>query len=185
MVSALNRAVIGALFVSAVTSAAPASPVAAPLTELPGASMIVAQSPHNPKTSRGSVMAVTDAWTRATPGSAKVAVGYARITNTGTEPDRLVGGTIPQAARGEMHETSVSENVVRMRPVEQGLEIAPGATVELKPGGHHLMFLDLKGPLREGERFKGTFLFQNAGALEVEFVVRPIGAQNAGHEHKH
>ena len=79
-------------------------------------------------------------WSRATPAGAKVGGGYLRITNTGPEPDRLVGGTFPLAAKVEVHEMSLEDNVMRMKQVEGGLEIEPGATVELKPGGYHLMF---------------------------------------------
>ena len=72
---------------------------------------------------------------------------------------------------------------MRMKPVEGGLEIGPGATVELRPGGYHLMFMDLKEPLREGRTVKGTLVFEKAGTLEVEYVVRPIGGGPAEHRH--
>ena len=66
-------------------------------------------------------------------------------------------------------------DVMRMKPVEGGLEIRPGATVELKPGGYHLMFMDLKEPLKEGETIKGTLVFEKAGSVEVEYAVRGMG----------
>ncbi|HEX8662497.1 MAG TPA: DUF1775 domain-containing protein [Beijerinckiaceae bacterium] len=123
-------------------------------------------------------------WSRATPGGAKVAAGYMRITNTGAEPDRLVGGTLAQAGRFEVHEVSMAGDVARMRPLEKGLEIAPGAAVELKPGGLHIMFMDLKEPLAEGRTLKGTLVFEKAGAVEVDYAVRSIAARG-GDEHRH
>jgi copper(I)-binding protein len=73
---------------------------------------------------------------------------------------------------------------MRMKPVEGGLEIKPGATVELKPGGFHLMFMDLKEPLKEGQSVKGTLSFEKAGTIEVEYTVRGMGGA-APAEHKH
>src|SRR5687767_10248181 len=80
-------------------------------------------------------------WSRATPGGARVAGGFMKITNHGKESDRLIGGRLPNAGRFEIHESTEVGGVMRMRPLTQGLEIKPGETVELKPGGHHLMFM--------------------------------------------
>lgn len=115
-------------------------------------------------------------WTRATPPGAKVAGGYVTITNTGTQADRLIGGSFAMSERVEVHEMSVTDGVMRMQQLEKGLEIPPGGTVELKPGGLHLMFLGLTGGPREGERIKGTLSFAKAGDVEVEFAVEPLGA---------
>jgi copper(I)-binding protein len=139
----------------------------------------------------GSIAAVgalriENPWARATPNGAKVGGGYLKIVNTGTEPDRLVGGTVPVAGRLEVHEMSTADGVMRMRPVDK-LEIPAGGSVELKPGGYHAMFLDLKEPLKEGDRIKGTLLFEKAGPVTIEYVVRGIAAQSAaaGGEHVH
>ncbi|MGF9763609.1 DUF1775 domain-containing protein [Microvirga sp. 0TCS3.31] len=123
-------------------------------------------------------------WSRATPGGAKVGGGYLRITNTGTAPDRLIGGSFPLASKVEVHEMRLEGDVMRMKAVEGGLEIKPGATVELKPGGLHLMFVDLKEPLKEGQILKGTLAFEKAGPVEVEYTVRGMGGA-APAEHKH
>jgi copper(I)-binding protein len=117
-------------------------------------------------------------WTRATPGGAKVGGAYLKITNTGTEPDRLVGGTLPVAATVEVHEMSMTDGVMKMRKLDKGLEIKPGETVELKPGGFHIMFTGLKSGLKQGETLKGTLQFEKAGSVEVEYRVAPIGAQS-------
>ncbi|MGL5445996.1 MAG: copper chaperone PCu(A)C [Rhabdaerophilum sp.] len=124
-------------------------------------------------------------WTRATPGGAKVAGGYMKITNNGTMPDRLIGGTAVPAGIFEVHEMKMEGNVMRMRALAKGLEIKPGQTVELKPGGLHVMFIDLKSPLKEGEKFKGTLVFEKAGTIEVEYAVeaRSSAGGHGGHQH--
>lgn len=123
-------------------------------------------------------------WTRATPGGAKVAGGYMRITNTGAEPDRLVGGSFPLAGRFEVHEMAVANGVMTMRELAAGLEIAPGQTVELKPGGYHLMFMELREQVRAGAPIRGTLIFARAGSVEIEYQVTPVGARApSGHGH--
>ena len=116
-------------------------------------------------------------WLRATPGGAKVAGGYVTLTNAGASGDRLIGAAIPQAGRGEIHSMSTEGGVMKMAPVEGGLAVEPGKTVELKPGGLHLMFLDLKDGLKAGETVAGTLTFEKAGTVLVTFSVAPIGAQ--------
>jgi periplasmic copper chaperone A len=125
-------------------------------------------------------------WARATPKGAKVAGGYLRIVNTGTAPDRLIGGSSPAARKFEIHEMSMQGDVMKMRPLPQGLEIKPGQTVELKPGSFHIMFLELKQPFEKGERVKGTLVFEKAGAVDVEYVVEAAGSSPQGAEqHRH
>jgi copper(I)-binding protein len=146
---------------------------------------LVAAAGTSPVVTAGA-LTIQAPWMRATPGGAKVAGGYVRVTNTGKEPDRLVDASIPLATRGEVHSMSVENGVARMAPVEGGLEIKPGETVELKPGGYHLMFMDMKSGLKEGDMVKGTLDFAKAGRVEVTFQVAGIGAQSAGSaEHVH
>ena len=122
-------------------------------------------------------------WTRATPGGAKVAGGYLTIQNNGSTPDRLVGGASDIAGRIEIHEMAVRDGIMTMRPLDAGLEIKPGDKAELKPGGYHIMFMELKRPLKEGERVKGTLQFEKAGKVAVEFAVQGVGARDTGHKH--
>ena len=124
-------------------------------------------------------------WSRATPGGAKVASGYMRIVNRGSEPDRLIGGTTTVAGRFELHESSTVDGVARMTPVAGGLMIKPGESVELKPGGLHVMLADLKGPLKEGDVISGTLVFEKAGTVAVQYRIGGIGAQSAGDAHHH
>ncbi|MFC4172774.1 DUF1775 domain-containing protein [Microvirga sp. GCM10011540] len=148
----------------------------------PGVTLVAA--PGASASATAGSLAIEQPWSRATPPGAKVGGGYLRITNKGQEPDRLVGGSFALAGRVEMHEMSLDGTVMRMKPVQGGLAIEPGRTLEFKPGGYHLMFMDLKEPLREGQTHKGTLVFEKAGTVEVEYAVRPMGAQGAA-EHKH
>jgi copper(I)-binding protein len=124
-------------------------------------------------------------WSRATPKGASVAGGYLVIENKGAAPDRLVGGSSEIAGRFEIHEVKMEGGVMKMRPLDGGVEIAPGKSVKFEPGGYHLMFLDLKQPPVEGKRFKGTLVFEKAGKVEVEYVVEGMGEKGGGHEHHH
>jgi copper(I)-binding protein len=117
-------------------------------------------------------------WTRATPGGAKVGGAYLKITNTGAAADRLIGGSLPTATAVEVHEMSMTDGVMKMRKLEEGLEIKPGQTVELKPGGYHLMFIGLSQALQQGHPVKGALQFEKAGSVEVEYRVAPIGARS-------
>jgi len=119
---------------------------------------------------------VEQPWLRATPGGAKVGGGYMTITNTGTTPDRFLGGTLPQAGRFELHEMKMEGATMRMREVKGGLEIGPGQTVELKPSGYHIMLMDLRAPFKQGDKLKGQLRFEKAGTMDVEFKVESIGA---------
>ena len=120
-------------------------------------------------------------WARATPKGAQIGGGYLKITNTGKTPDRLTGGVSPVAGKVEVHEMSMSGGVMKMRQLGNGLEIKPGETVELKPGGYHLMFTNLKQQLEQGKPFTATLSFEKAGKVDLQFDVEGIGAQGTGH----
>lgn len=139
----------------------------------------LAQAPTT-GTSAGGVAAV-EPWSRATPGGARVGAGYLVIENTGPAPDRFVGAETELSDKVELHETRVAEGVARMLPVA-GIAIPPGGRIEMKPGGYHLMLTGLKRPLKEGERFSGTLVFEKAGRVPVSFAVRGLGA-GAHHHH--
>ena len=105
-------------------------------------------------------LVITQAWSRATPGGAKVAGGYLTIENKGSAPDRLIGGSSDIAAKVQVHEMATNNGVMTMRPLDSGLTIEPGKTVTLAPGGYHLMMLDLKGPLKRGDKLAGKPIFR-------------------------
>lgn len=124
-------------------------------------------------------LVVSKPWTRVTPPGAKVAGGFLTITNKGKVADRLVGGTVDIAGRMEVHEMTMDGGVMKMREVAGGLEIKPGETVELKPGGYHVMFMDLKSNPVEGTQVKGTLKFEKAGEAHIAYDVAPLGAKSA------
>ena len=115
-------------------------------------------------------------WSRATPKGATVAGGYMKIINTGATPDRLIGGSSEAAPKFEIHEMSMQGGVMKMRQLPNGIELKPGQTVELKPGGYHLMFVGITAPFEQGKRVKGTLEFEKAGKIEVEYAVEAIGS---------
>jgi copper(I)-binding protein len=125
-------------------------------------------------------LVITQAWSRATPGGAKVGGGYLTIENKGTTPDRLIGGSADVAAKVQVHEMSMNNGVMTMRPVEEGLVIEPGKTVKLAPAGYHLMIMDLKSPLKQGDKVPVTLEFEKAGKVAVTLDVEGIGAQGPG-----
>ena len=129
-------------------------------------------------------LVIDQPWTRATPKSATVAGGYVKITNTGSTPDRLIGGSADVARKFEVHQMSMDGGVMKMRELTGGLEIPPGATVELKPGSYHIMMMNLSRPLSKGDTVKGSLTFEKAGKVDVEFAVEAIGG-NPAKQHGH
>jgi hypothetical protein len=130
-------------------------------------------------------LVITQAWSRATPGGAKIAGGYLTIENKGSAPDRLIGGAGDVAGKIEVHEMSMKDGVMTMRPLDKGLTIEPGKTVKLAPGGYHLMMLDLKTPLKQGDKVPVTLEFEKAGKVKLSLDVQGVGAQApaGGHDH--
>ena len=122
-------------------------------------------------------LVVSQAWSRATPGGAKVAGGFLTITNNGKADDRLVAITADVAGRTEVHEMSMDNGVMKMRPVEGGLAVPAGKTVTLAPGGYHLMLEELKSPLKQGEHVPVTLQFEKAGKVQVTLDVQGVGAK--------
>ncbi|WP_245410496.1 copper chaperone PCu(A)C [Notoacmeibacter marinus] len=123
---------------------------------------------------------------RATPPNAKVAAGYLTVENKGGETDRLIGGSVDFSDRIEIHEMAVEDGVMKMRPLADGLEIAPGEEVELKPGSYHLMLMGMRDTLKEGETRTLTVEFEKAGALTMDVPVVPFAMSgDSGHAAEH
>ncbi len=120
---------------------------------------------------------ITQAWSRATPGGAKIGGGYLTIENKGSAPDRLIHCSGDVAAKIEVHEMSMKNGVMTMRPLDNGLTIEPGKTVKLAPGGFHLMLFDLKSPLKQGDKVPVTLEFEKAGKVTISLDVQGLGAQ--------
>ena len=114
-------------------------------------------------------------WTRATPPGAKVGAGFMQLRNAGAA-DRVVGASSPVAGRVEMHVTMREGDVMKMREVT-AFEVPAGGTFELKPGGAHLMLMDLKRPLKKGEKVPLTLKLEKGGELKLELTVEEMGAR--------
>jgi periplasmic copper chaperone A len=123
---------------------------------------------------------VSNPFARATPPGAKVAGAFMSIENQGKEADRLVGVTSPAAGVVAIHEMAMNGGVMTMHAV-QGIDLKPGATVELRPGGYHVMLEDLKQPLKQGDQIPLLLTFEKAGAMEIKVKVEAMGA--AAHTH--
>ena len=124
---------------------------------------------------------VEDAWSRATPPGAKIAAGYLVVHNSGSAPDRLVSVSSPAAERVETHITVREGDISRMREVK-GYEIPANGMFEAKPGGAHLMFVNIKTPFKEGATIPATLKFAKAGEIKVQFRVAPLtGDMHHGH----
>jgi periplasmic copper chaperone A len=135
-----------------------------------------------PGAARAQQMQVLEAWTRAAPADRPAAV-YLQLAGG---PDRLLGVASDVAGRAELHETIVEDGVAKMRPVA-GVLISPGARTRLAPGGMHIMLLDLKKPLKEGDVIRLALTFERAKVVTVNVPVQgaratgPASDPHAGH----
>lgn len=111
--------------------------------------------------------------TAATPGmlGTGTALIYLELRNDGDVADRLLAGSTDVARVIEMHDATMADGMMRMRPATDGLAIEPGATVTLAPGGAHIMLVDLTRDLRAGDRFEVRLTFAEAGDVIVPVVV--------------
>jgi periplasmic copper chaperone A len=153
------------------------------LSSLLAATFILAIGPVFAQEYKAGSIEIKHPWSRATPNGSEVAGGFMKLINTGTETDRLIGGSTALAGKFEIHESAMEGGVMKMRPLPKGIEIKPGQTVELKPGSYHLMFVGLKAPFEQGKRVKGTLQFEKAGKIEIEYAVEAMGstADHKGH----
>lgn len=120
---------------------------------------------------------------KATLPNQPVAGGFLTVTNTGDADDTLVAAKSPAAGRMEIHEMAMEDNVMKMRELAGGLVIPAGGTVMLKPGGYHIMFMDLAGPLVAGESVDVTLTFEKAGDVTITMPV--VARDGAGHGMSH
>ena len=127
-------------------------------------------------------------WARATAPGAKVAGGYMLVRNAGAAADRLLSASSPASAKVELHVHINEGGVMRMREVP-GYDVPAKGAFELKPGGAHLMFMDIKRPFREGEKVPVKLRFEKAGELSTEFHVGRLGESSppatSPAQHKH
>jgi copper(I)-binding protein len=125
---------------------------------------------------------IEEAWSRATTPGTTIAAGYMTVRNMSDDRDRLLGASSPRARKVETHVTLKDGNMMRMREVP-GYDVPGRGRVELKPGGAHLMLLDIKRPFKEGEKIPLTLRFEKAGEVKIELEVRAAGTsgKSGGH----
>jgi hypothetical protein len=114
---------------------------------------------------------VREAWIREAPPSATVLAGYAELSNPGPAPLRVTGARSADFGAVEIHEMRMDDGVMRMRALD-AIELAPGASVRLAPGGNHLMLMRPARALRAGDRVAIVFEVEGATAVGVDFTVR-------------
>jgi copper(I)-binding protein len=112
---------------------------------------------------------------RATPPGAKTGAVFFTVNNTGKETDRLLRASTPIAAGVVLHQMALEGGIMKMRAVPS-VEVRSGGRLELKPSGYHLMLLDLKQPLKVGEKFPLTLTFEDAGTILISVWVEDMGA---------
>jgi copper(I)-binding protein len=125
-------------------------------------------------------LSVEQPWSRATPPGSKIGVGFMQLKNAGAAAERVVGVTSPLAGRVEMHVTTREGDVMRMRQVES-FDVPAGGSFDLKPGGAHLMLVDLHRPFKQGEKVPLTLKLEKGGELKVELTVEALGARRPAH----
>ncbi|MFT4012550.1 MAG: DUF1775 domain-containing protein [Paracoccus sp. (in: a-proteobacteria)] len=145
----------------------------------PFVTVTAAAAPHQagPAQVTQGDLALGQGLVRATPPGARLAGGFLAIANAGAADDRLLAASSEVAGRVEIHEMTMQGDVMRMRPLPQGLPIPAGGRVLLRPGGTHLMFMDLKRPLVEGESVPLVLDFQRAGRVVLSL---PVGPRDGG-----
>ena len=124
-------------------------------------------------------------FSRATAPAAMAGAAYMTIDNAGAAGDRLLSAASPVAGRVELHTIVKDGDVMRMREVEGGIAVPAGGRATLQPGGFHVMLMELKAPLREGDRFPLRLTFEKAGIVEVEVAIEKAGAGAPMSGHKH
>ena len=129
------------------------------------------------KTMVGGLM-IENVFSRETLPNQPVAGAFMTVTNTTDAADRLLGAASTVAGRVEIHEMALQGDVMKMRALEAGLDVPAGETVELKPGGFHVMMFDLSDALKEGDTIDLTLEFANAGKVAVPVTVYGKSAKN-------
>jgi copper(I)-binding protein len=127
----------------------------------------------------GSIQ-ISQPWARATPKGASSGAAYMTVTNSGTAAQHLNCVSSDAATECQIHEMTMNGGVMKMRPLQGGLEVKPGETVMLKPGGFHVMLVGLKGPLQAGKSLHATFKVEGGDTVQVAFPIAAIGAPAPG-----
>jgi copper(I)-binding protein len=140
------------------------------------------QAPELGSASLGQ-LEISDAFVRAAPAG-DVSALYFTVTNDGDADDALVGAHVDIAGAAQLHETVTENNQSMMRPVER-IDVPAGGEAVLEPGGYHVMLMDLKEELREGERTKVVLEFEKAGSVTLEVPVLPFSSEAGAGDDMH
>ena len=127
---------------------------------------------------------------RATVGSMSSSAAYVSVMNHGKMADRILDATSNLARKTELHRMEMDNGVMRMRPIEGGIDLPAGKTIHLAPGGYHVMLIGLNAPLTAGSIFEITLVFQNAGEKTIKGVAMlpsdfKVGGHAKAHKPKH
>ena len=126
---------------------------------------------------------VKGAWARATVQGQMATGAFMKLT--AKEGTRLVSASSPVAGVTEVHEMAMDNNVMKMRAIP-GLDLPAGKAVELKPGGYHVMLMDLKAPLQKDTTIPLTLVFKDAKGVETKTELKvPVNSAAPMAEHKH
>jgi copper(I)-binding protein len=128
-------------------------------------------------------LTIDHAWARESPPTVTNGAAYMTITNAGVPVDRLLGAQAGVSDRVELHTHLMDEGMMRMRQVDSiGLE--SGTSTQLGPGGHHIMFIGLRAPLKAGDHIPLTLRFERAGDIEIQVPVKTMD-EAAAMMHRH
>ena len=141
------------------------------------AALIFASGAGTPAIAGSDDVVVEDAWARASIGVNRPGAAYMTIRNTGDEAVTLTGLRTDLAMMPDIHQTSTNAEGVSSMARAGEIEIAPGATVSLEPGGLHAMLMRLQRPMAEGENFSMTLDFSDGGEITVEVPILGIAAR--------
>lgn len=132
-------------------------------------------------------LTVDAAYSHPTAAPGVPGVGFFTLHNSGPSEDRLLSVSSPAVGRIEMHRSGMSNGVMQMRAVSEGVAVPAGGTVAFAPGGLHLMLFDLAAPLQAGQSLPLTLQFQRAGAVPALLQVKARAAEpeSEPHEHSH
>jgi copper(I)-binding protein len=122
--------------------------------------------------STGPQIKIEDAWARPSAGADMNGAIYFRIVNDGKEADKLISADTPSAQAAEVHESMADDNGVMSMKPRENVEVSAGEEVEFKPGGLHIMLVDLKQPLTAGDEVQLTLHFEKAGEIQLNVKVR-------------
>jgi copper(I)-binding protein len=129
-------------------------------------------------------MHIVKPWARATAPTAQVGGGFMGLMNMGKTDDALLAVKASVSEKVELHTHSMDGGVMKMREVAR-IDVPAGKTVELKPGSFHVMFINLKAPLKKGDTIPVTLVFEKAGEVKVDMAVDAMGAGGGMSDHKH